>query len=217
MAGNYNSGRRRKRAHNLVENYPAIDINHLNKAGALHWGSPPTLLEWRNGTVAVIIPEETQFGELTAYLYNRYGDDSWEAQKLATIAVPQRVGRTKAIGPRYYFNCPGCGRRIWRLHLVSCGFVCRLCAHLRYSTEYEPEWCRAERRVRKIERRLGDPAYLYEKPRGMRHSTYARLLTKVIEADDIAAGVLVRRLERLAGWIDKEWSNAERQRAKKTR
>jgi len=171
-------------------------------------------LEWRNGTVAVIIAEETQFGELLVYLY-RY--DSWEAQKLTIATVPQRVGRTEAIGLRYYFNCPGCGRQVWRLHLVACTFTCRLCARLRYSTEYEAAWCRAERRVRKIERRLGDPAYLYKKPYKMRRSTYERLLTKILEADDLAAEVLVRKLEKLSGWIDREQANAERKGAKKTR
>ena len=213
MAGNFNSGRRRKRAHNLIENYPAIDINHLNKTSVLRWGSPPTVLEWRNGTVAVIIAEQEQFGELAVYIY-RY---EWEAQSLSIVAMPRRVGRTGAYGSQHYFACPCCSRRTWRLHLVSCGFICRLCARLRYATEYEPAWCRAERRVRKIEHRLGGPALLYEKPYKMRRSTYERLLTKILEADDLAAEVLVRKLEKLSGWIDREQANAERKGAKKTR
>ena len=130
MAGNYASGRRRKRALNRIENYPALDINRLVKAGALRTGSPPTIWEWSNGATAVLVAEQAQFGELDVY-YNRYGDDAWETQKVSVVCLPWRVGTSGPYGSRRYFECGICRRRVWRLHAVGGPFACKRCSRLK--------------------------------------------------------------------------------------
>ena len=164
-------------------------------------------MEWSNGAIAVLVAEATQFGELDVY-YNRYGDGEWETQKVTVVSVPWRFGSSGAYGSRRYFECGICHRRVWRLHTAGGCFACRRCSRLDYSTQYEAEWIRAERRVRKIERRLGGSAF--QRPRRMWLSTYARLLEKAMEADEIADKTFGHRLEKFIEWADREKAGRRR-------
>ena len=54
-------------------------------------------------------------------------------------AIPNDFG-----GVRYWFVCPGCGRRMGTLYLAgsSTTFLCRQCSNLTYESRNEPHWAR---------------------------------------------------------------------------
>ena len=80
--------------------------------------------------------------------------------------------------PRRWFQCPGCARRC-RVLYSGKRFRCRLCHRLRYECQYESTTQRANRRSRKIRKRLGGSNNLMEefpsRPSGMHRATYWRL------------------------------------------
>ena len=100
--------------------------------------------------------------------------------------------------PRRWFQCPGCARRC-RVLYSGKRFRCRLCHGLRYESQFETTAQRANRRSRKIRRRLGGSNNLLEefppKPCGMHRATYWRLE----ELDDDMQSIWVRSVFELVG------------------
>jgi len=79
-------------------------------------------------------------------------------------------------------------------------FLCRYCYDLRYESQRKDKKDRALRTAQKIRKRLGGSANMLEpfpeRPKGMHHDTYMRLLWEHHEAE----------MEHLAGmqeWLDK--------------
>ena len=100
--------------------------------------------------------------------------------------------------PRRWFQCPGCARRC-RVLYGGKRFRCRLCQGLRYECQYESTTQRANRRSRKIRKRLGGSTSLLEefppRPSGMHRATYHRLE----ELDDDMQSIWVRAIFELLG------------------
>jgi hypothetical protein len=98
-------------------------------------------------------------------------------------------------GVRYWFRCPGCGRRCAILYLPSrpYSFACRWCYGLRYYSQRTDFADRMHRAAARLCRRFGvsgglawDMALdgLPPKPRGMHWSTYHHLEAKWTELID---------------------------------
>ena len=109
-------------------------------------------------------------------------------------------------GERPWFVCPGvvnriaCGRRVAILYGPGKYFLCRHCYDLRYESQREDKNNRALRRAQKIRTRLGGSANMMEpfpeRPKGMHHDTYMRLLWEHHEAE-------MEHLNGLREWLDK--------------
>jgi hypothetical protein len=97
-------------------------------------------------------------------------------------------------GRRYWFGCPGCGKRLAVLFLRETGFGCRTCASVAYSCQSETELDRARRQLQRIEQQLGP---VFSRPKGMHQATQARLLLKYIALDRIRDDMLARWINQL--------------------
>jgi hypothetical protein len=92
-------------------------------------------------------------------------------------------------GERPWFICPGagCGRRVVILYGPGKYFLCRHCYDLRYASQRKDKAGRALRRAQKIRQRLGGGANMMEqfpeRPKGMHHDTYMRLIWEHHEAE----------------------------------
>ena len=197
MAGNCASGRRRQSRQNRIEQHPALDVNQLGRAGALRPGSEVGC-EWNNGAAAVLVAGESHLCVHYKVHHNGYGGGAPETQTITIACIPWRFGSS-----RRYFECDTCHRLVWTLYAIGGHFACRRCSGLVYSSQLEPPWIRAERRVKKLEAHLGNPAVSLQKPRGMWGSTYARLLEKAVKADEIAAEAFSRRIGKFLEWSDR--------------
>jgi len=110
-------------------------------------------------------------------------------------------------GSRPWFVCPGlvkgvyCGRRVAKLYLKHHYFLCRHCHDLTYASRQETGRIAALHKCRRIRRRLGGSANLTEpfpeKPKGMYHKTYWRLLLEYEKAAEEYTKALIADLERL--------------------
>ncbi len=81
-------------------------------------------------------------------------------------------------GHRPWFACPSCGRRC-RVLYGGKRYRCRKCHRLKYESQYETGWRRAESRACRISQRLGGTGIIDDpfpaKPKGMHWATYVRL------------------------------------------
>jgi hypothetical protein len=97
-------------------------------------------------------------------------------------------------GQRQWFRCPGCHRQC-RILYGGPRFRCRLCHGLRYECQFESRAQRANRRARKIRRRLGGSDCLMDefpsKPTGMHWRTYQRLEALAADADEQWAAAVI--------------------------
>jgi len=110
------------------------------------------------------------------YSAKEEGGRSWRVDDRVYVTwTPLHFG-----GRRPWFYCPGCQRRVGILYLRGRYFRCRHCQRLRYRCKSEAPYDRALRKVRKIERRLGEPTWL--KPKGMHQTTFDRLHRKLRKA-----------------------------------
>ena len=115
--------------------------------------------------------------------------------------VNLRSTKTSLAGIRRWFECPGCNRRSRILYGPR--FRCRLCHGLSYESQFESRTQRANRRARKIRRRLGGSDCLMEefppRPRGMHWATYRRLEALEAAADNQWMVAVVARVGRSKG------------------
>ena len=110
--------------------------------------------------------------------------------------------QTSLGGQRQWFRSPGCHRQC-RILYGGPRFWCRLCHGLRYECQFESLGQRANRRARKIRRRLGGSDCLMEefppRPRGMHWATYRRLEALTIAADERWEAVVMTLVGRSRG------------------
>jgi len=87
-------------------------------------------------------------------------------------------------GSRPWFICPRCQGRRGLLLLVGGRFACRRCYRLPYTSQTESRSDRATRRIRKVQKRLGNPDWenvldpWFPKPKGMHWKTYDRIVAR---------------------------------------
>lgn len=183
--GGRNSGRwYRWDKKGIVENCIRLDINRLVRDGVIalyQYGSR----HWVNNdkeTASVGYNVEPHGDDLVFRLkYSIPGE-----REKHKIDLPVRLEKTPVHfgGERWWFACPGCGRRCGKLYLPPQAkyFLCRICHNLNY-------WCqRADpslwylEQSQKIRERLGgslctgDP--FPARPKGMHKKTYKKMCMK---------------------------------------
>jgi hypothetical protein len=162
--GGPNSGRRRTVHRGAIEQFPAIDLRVLKRAGLLRVGQCTyTTLNWRNQALealsARIFVDLSDTSDASIRVVGSEADGAM-AQRAAIECVPCPFG-----GMRCYFLCPLCGVRCEQLFLADGIFASRKAHKLTYASQSEDELSRARRNVRKLHRQVqGD--FRYARPRG---------------------------------------------------
>ncbi len=196
--GGFGSGRRQRYQRRTTEGYLALDIAVLRRRGLLQPGRS-SLITWSRGEVrmgAVTVRASTASLNLSYQLVTGEG---------SAVAVDEVVNlrstKTSLAGIRRWFECPGCNRRTRILYGPR--FRCRLCHGLSYESQFESRAQRANRRARKIRRRLGGSDCLMDefppRPRGMHWATYRRLEALEAAADYQWMAAVVARFGRSKG------------------
>ena len=186
-----------------TEDYRALDIRKINRAGRLQPGSVCSW-EWsRNGNITGSICMKAGFDSLTLDYRQRSHGGEWKdvSYPVRLVYTPCNMG-----GQRVWWHCPArsCGRRVAVLYGGAGIFACRHCYHLAYRSQKEEKFCG---KADKLRARLGWVPGIAnlpgDKPKGMHWKTY-RLLTTAyyVEAQQAMAGMslrmgsVVNRLER---------------------
>ena len=191
--GGFGSGGHNARGHGTVEGSRSLDVNKLNKAGALSRGYRGG---WRwsydDGTEATI---GLRMNDDRLGLFYRYrvNDGAWQDvnQPVPISWSPCRYG-----GRRPYFTCPGvvngvpCGKRAAKLYGAGRYFLCRSCYGLTYRSQRERGMDRALGKANKVRMRLGGEPGMFspfpDKPKGMHWRTYQRLAQEVADTEAVA-------------------------------
>ena len=197
--GGFGSGRRQRYQRRTTEGYLALDIAVLRRRGLLQPGCSASI-SWSRGGER--IGSASLFARLRkpspVLSDNHVGRFSREVDERIEIWSTQ----TSLGGQRQWFRCPGCHRQC-RILYGGPRFRCRLCHGLSYESQFESRAQRANRRARKIRRRLGGSDCLMEefppRPRGMHWATYRRLEALEAAADDQWTAAVVARFGRSKG------------------
>ncbi len=203
--GGIGSGRRPTgRAKRTVESHLVLDINALNRQSLLVPGRA-LAVTWRvNGELAAAVDVKVQARELEISYAIRRRD---RANALAWIRYPVPTFWTSCRfgGQRPWLHCPSCNRRVVKLYLVDCYFLCRGCGHLTYQSQRQEHADRALHKANRIREQLGGqhgPLNRFPmRPARMRAVTYARLRSRALEAEQRLLATNDARLERLGRWI----------------
>ena len=206
--GGLGSGRWKNRVRKTVGSYRMLDIDQLSEMGCLRPGWSGAC-QWTDGIEVASINLRAEVKRLHLSYTVRVGDG--ERQDM-TETIPIVHLRCRFGGTRAFFLCPGpgdgadCGRRITKLHLLQCYFLCRHCNQLAYASQYEQPWKRALRRASKLKQRLGVGGGIAEplpdKPKGMWTRTYGCLLDEILQAEMLASEAQANRFQRLLAQIE---------------
>ena len=91
-------------------------------------------------------------------------------------------------GFRYYFHCPKCNSRRYKLHLAHSGFYCRECYRLLYYSQECGYLDGLIRKIHKLEARLENL------PKNTRARTLEELIARLEVAETRFAGAMVQRI-----------------------
>lgn len=105
----------------VVEDCLCLDANRLAELGIFKADWINASLCWESGANISL----TYDGDAVDLRYSIDGEPHPQTIKVST--VPCHFG-----GYRYYFYCPGCVSRRYKLHLARSGFYCRECYRLPY-------------------------------------------------------------------------------------
>ena len=181
IMGGINSGRRRSIHRGAIEQFPALDLRILRRAGLLRGGECTyTTLHWRNQALealSVRIFIDLSDDDDASMRIVGSGHNGAIAQRVAIECVPCPYG-----GSRTYFLCPIKGSRCEQVFLVDAMFASRQAHTLNYASQSDDELSRARRKVRKLDRQVEGDAR-YRRPRGQnRWSKLKRLKSAKIDA-----------------------------------
>lgn len=188
-----------------TEDYRALDVRKINRAGRL---SPGQWFSWswtRNGeTVATINISTNTDSVRLSYRHRQYGGEWRDMDYPVWLAyTPCNLG-----GHRVWWQCPaaGCHRRVAVLYGGSGIFACRHCYRLAYRSQLEAD--AYYRPADKLRARLGWVAGILNpeggKPKGMHWRTYERLtneyhhhVNRALAGMSEMLGLTMERLERI--------------------
>ena len=203
--GGLGSGRPSGGGKTGVEECLRLDVNQLNRRGALACGWRGSW-SWSAGARSVgSINIDGGHDRITLRYRSRVGASDWESI-VETVAIQWRQCRFG--GQRPFFICPatknsrGCRRSTQMLICAGRYYLCRQCCRLAYGSQGECRSDRAIRRLIKIRTRLGgdngidDP--LPEKPKGMWARTYDRFVRQA-EPLELAS---MERLEQMVARLN---------------
>ena len=123
----------------------------------------------RRGSISVNVYPKSA----VSLVYTVAGNDGPQdiSDRVRLIYKPCNFG-----GSRPWFECPRCVRQVAVLYQRAGRFACRLCQRVAYSSQAEDAMTRTWRQQRRIEETIGED---WQRPSGMRHRTYARLLDRL--------------------------------------
>ena len=200
--GGYGSGGWNRTGRLTTSDALRLDVNSLNKSGALVPGSYSITTWTRDGeTTGNINISASQHGIVLVYRC-KTEDRGWADHRERVRVSWERGGFG---GQRPFFHCPNCTRRV--LHLYGFNqYLCRHCHGLCYPSQRECDSDRAQRRANRIRVELGgEPGWqnIPSRPKGMHRRTYDRLINKIIVADAVTDDGAVRLLARLQTSVQK--------------
>jgi hypothetical protein len=112
-------------------------------------------------------------------------------------AVPVTASSCNFGGFRWWWLCPGCGRRCAILYHEYERFECRTCCGLTYTSSQSTEWVRRTRKTERVRKRLGIVhGERLRKPKGMHWTTFERLLDEYDATNTAAWDAMRPTLER---------------------
>jgi hypothetical protein len=176
--GGFGSGNRwRHSAKSTTDDYRALDVRRLARAGVLRPGNWSNWQWTRDGETVASIQMRAEQDRVTLIYRHRERGGDWKDEQ-----YPVRIVRTpcKLGGARPWFICPArdCGRRVAILYGGGI-FACRHCHRLAYASAREDAGDRAARRAERIRARLEwEPGILNgwgSKPKWMHWRTFDRL------------------------------------------
>jgi len=179
-----------------------LDVNSLNRSGALVPGRYSTSTWTRNGETIGNINISAADDGITLLYRTRVRDEDWadHRERVRISWGPGGFG-----GQRPFFHCSDCTRRVLHLYGFS-RYLCRHCHGLCYPSQRESDGDRAQRRANRIRVELGgEPGWqnIPSRPKGMHRRTYDRLINKIIVADAVTDDGAVRLLARLQTPVQK--------------
>ena len=171
-----------------AEQVMRVDIRIWHKRGLL-WDGGRNTWSWsrgdeRAGSITFSVSEQS-----VRLTYAVNGLDA--SQTIPRTSTPCHYG-----GARPWFLCPLCQRRTALLYMRAGRFACRHCQRVAYSSQSEDVVGRTWIKQRKQEARLGDD---WQRPKGMRHSTYERLLDRLQDCEERREMAFCERVGRLFG------------------
>lgn len=179
--GGINSGNWAAVAKRTVESCWALDVNKLNRYGALRPGYYGSVEAHSvlNLDAEMWIHSHADWIEIShpSTLYR-----SWESRIRYSIRLSHTPGQFGGI--RRWFLCPGegCARRIVKLYSTSSFFRCRDCHELTYQSTRDTRLDRSIKRLKTLRHRLEWDADHSrgngDKPYGMHRETFDRLVAE---------------------------------------
>ena len=181
----------------------AFDIRHIARKGYLRGNAWFTWV-WTNsysgevvGRVSVRVSDDPERVVLS-YQWTPYDSDP------QSVECTLRVNRTACTygGNRPWFLCPQCGQRCAVVYFGARGgrYACRKCVRVAYCSQSEDVMARAWRKQGKIEKRLagGEGEWNgWQRPKGMHHKTFHRLLDKIDASEQQKDFALMTMMERM--------------------
>ena len=156
-----------------AEHLLRVEIGRWHRGGFLqagrsftwswHRGDEPT------GNIGVVV-----YGAESLALQYMVGSDDQQRDGSQTIRLAHTACNYGNSRP--WFVCPVCQRRAGVLYLRAGRFACRRCQRVSYASQSGDLMDRIWRKQSKIEARLGSH---WQRPKGMRHRTYDRLIDQL--------------------------------------
>ncbi len=179
--GGLGSGRvKRIDTRGIVDTRARLEINWLCRQGYLLPGGVTPICWQRDGHPAGQISLVAEEERVVLVYRVRWMGGEWRdmQQPVRLTWTPCHFG-----GRRPWFVCPHCGRRVGIIYAADSGsFLCRQCCGLAYASQRESPLERLRRRVKALRRRLRGSEGVFtpfpERPNGMHHQTYSRLLLR---------------------------------------
>ena len=193
--GGFGSGGWNRSGRLTTDDTPRLDVNYLNRVGALHIGCS-SAVSWSDtrGQIGCVFIGTTE-GSIELEYPVRSTGEQWHDchERIAVSWEACRFG-----GPRPYFHCPKCGRRVLCLYGLS-QYLCRSCHGLSYPSQRERESDRAQRKADRIRMMLGGkPGWqnIPKRPKGMHARTYERFIGEIFNSDQITYDAAINLLQR---------------------
>ena len=201
--GGFGSGGWNRRGLPTTAEVPRLDVNSLNKSGALIPGCHSTSLWTRGeeeiGNISISATKDSAILIHGSLVWDGRWSDHRESLQVSWEHC--RFG-----GRRPFFQCPACNRRVLYLYGFR-RYLCRNCHRLSYPSQRERESDRAQRRANRIRIQLGgEPGWqrIPPRPKGMHRRTYDRMVREIVVADTITDDGAVRLLARLPHTVQLE-------------
>ena len=160
-----------------AEQLQRVEIGRWHRGGYLQAGRSFTC-NWHRGdeptgNIGVVV----HGGDSLALQYMVGSDDQRRdgSQTIRLAHTACNYGKS-----RPWFVCPVCQRRAGVLYMRAGRFACRHCQRVAYSSQAEDAVARTWRKQRRIEETIGED---WQRPSGMRHRTYGRLMRMLVDCE----------------------------------